>query len=158
RREGAEVQMLIDGTDPNPAQAALANSAVIANAFEQRFDPRKVSVRRLDFRPRVWYNPDLRSAWFMVPGLLGLILMMLIPGMTAAAIVREKERGNLEQLLVTPVRPYEFIIGKILPYIVIGMLITGTIVFAGWAIFGVPVRGSLATLLILAFFFLVSCL
>ena len=122
RREGAQVQMLIDGTDPNPAQAALANSAVIAGAFEQRFNPQKVSVQRLDFRPRLWYNPDLRSSWFMVPGLLGLILMMLIPGMTANAIVREKERGNLEQLLVTPVKPYEFILGKILPYVAIGMM------------------------------------
>jgi len=158
RREGAQVQMLIDGTDPNPAQAALANSAVIAVAFEQRFNPQKVSVQRLDFRPRLWYNPDLRSSWFMVPGLLGLILMMLIPGMTANAIVREKERGNLEQLLVTPVKPYEFILGKILPYVAIGMMVTISIIAAGWVLFSVPVRGSLVTLLVLALFFLLGCL
>lgn len=158
RREGARVQMLIDGTDPNPAQAALANGAVIADVFERSFDPRKVPARRIDFRPRLWYNPDLRSSWFMVPGLLGLILMMLIPGMTASAIVREKERGNLESLLATPIRPYEFIIGKILPYIAIGMLVTISIVFAGWALFGVPVRGNFITLLVLALLFLIGCL
>jgi len=158
RGEGAHAQMLVDGTDPNPAQAALANGAVIANAFEQRFNPQKISLQRLDFRPRLWYNPDLRSSWFMVPGLLGLILMMLIPGMTAAAIVREKERGNLEQLLVTPVKPYEFILGKILPYVAIGMVIAVSIVFAGWALFDVPVRGNVATLFVLVFFFLVGCL
>src|SRR5262249_38817247 len=147
KREGAQVQMLVDGTDPNPAQAALSNGAVIANAFEQKFNAQKVSLDRLDFRPRLWYNPDLRSSWFMVPGLLGIILMMLIPGMTAAAIVRERERGNLEQLLVTPIQPYEFIVGKIIPYIGIGMVITVTIVFAGWLLFDVPVRGSFVTLL-----------
>jgi ABC-2 type transport system permease protein len=158
RREGAKVQMLIDGTDPNPAQAALANSAVIAADFEKRFAHQKVSLQRVDFRPRLWYNPDLRSSWFMVPGLLALILMMLIPGMTANAIVREKERGNLEQLLVTPIRPAEFILGKILPYVVIGMLVTVSIVLAGWALFAVPVRGNFLTLMVLSLLFLTGCL
>lgn len=162
RGEGAQVQMLVDGTDPNPAQAALANSAVIAAAWEKSFlgekKDERVSIQPVDFRPRLWYNPDLRSSWFMVPGLLGLILMMLIPGMTANAIVREKERGNLEQLLVTPIRPHEFIIGKILPYIAIGMLITVSIVTAGWALFAVPVRGNFLTLMTLCLLFLIGCL
>ncbi len=158
RGEGAQVQMLVDGTDPNPAQAALSNSAVIAAAFQAKFNSQKVIMERIDFRPRLWYNPDLRSAWFMVPGLLGLILMMLVPAMTANAIVREKERGNLEQLLVTPIKPHEFILGKILPYIAIGMLITVIIVVAGWALFQVPVRGNVLTLMSLALFFLIGCL
>ncbi len=158
RHEEAKVQMLVDGTDPNPAQAALSNSAVIATAFEQRFNHQKFSVQRLDFRPRLWYNPDLRSSWFMVPGLLGLILMMLIPSITANAIVREKERGNLEQLLVTPIKPYEFIIGKIVPYIGIGMVIVISVIFAGWVLFGVPVRGNIFTLMGLSLVFLIGCL
>jgi ABC-2 type transport system permease protein len=158
RREGAAVQFLVDGTDPNPAQAALSNSAVITAAFQQRFSPHKVSVDRIDFRPRLWYNPDLRSSWFMVPGLLGLILMMIIPGMTANAIVREKERGNLEQLLVTPVKPYEFIIGKIIPYTVIGLFVTISVVFAGWALFDVPIAGNFLTLMTLSLLFLIGCL
>lgn len=158
RQEGARVQFLVDGTDPNPAQAALSNSVVIVNAFQQQFNTRKVSFERIDFRPRLWYNPDLRSAWFMVPGLLGLILMMLIPSMTANAIVREKERGNLEQLLVTPIQPYEFILGKIIPYIGIGMLIVASIVFAGWLLFSVPVRGNLVVLGGLSLLFLIGAL
>jgi ABC-2 type transport system permease protein len=158
RHEGAQLQLLVDGTDPNPAQAALSNSSVIVQAFQSEFDARKVSLARVDFHPRLWYNPDLRSSWFMVPGLLGLILMMMIPGMAAAAIVKEKERGNLEQLLVTPIHPYEFIIGKIIPYMGIGLMIVASIVTAGWALFDVPVRGQLLTLFSLSLLFLFGCL
>jgi ABC-2 type transport system permease protein len=158
RREGAVVQLLVDGTDPNPAQAALSNSAVIVQSFQSQFDVQKIGIARIDFRPRLWYNPDLRSSWFMVPGLLGLILMMLIPGMAAAAIVKEKERGNLEQLLVTPIQPFEFIIGKIIPYIAIGLFIVCSIVFAGWLLFSVPVRGGLFALFSLSLLFLIGCL
>src|SRR6185437_1823030 len=81
-----------------------------------------------------------------------------IPSMTASAIVREKERGNLEQLLVTPIKPYEFIIGKIVPYIGIGLFITISIVGAGWLLFAVPVRGQLVTLFLMALIFLIGCL
>jgi ABC-2 type transport system permease protein len=158
RRENAQVQVLVDGTDPNPAQAALSNSSVIMQAFQERFAIGRATLTRIDFRPRLWYNPDLLSSWFMVPGLLGLILMMIVPGMAAASIVREKENGNLEQLLVTPIKPYEFIIGKIIPYICIGMFVVCTIVTAGWALFAVPVRGDLVTLFGLSLLFLVGCL
>src|SRR5258708_6972885 len=158
RRENALVKMLVDGTDPNPAQAALSNSSVIVQAFQERFHVRKLSLARIDFRPRLWHNPDLRSSWFMGPGLRGLILMMMVAGMAAASIVKEKERGNLEQLLVTPIKPHEFIIGKIIPYICIGLFVVCSIVFAGWALFAVPVRGPLITLFSLSFLFLVGCL
>ncbi len=82
-----------------------------------------VQVSPIDFRPRLWYNPDLKSTYFMLPGLIGLVLQFLVPMITATAIVREKERGNIEQLLVTPIKPYELILGKIIPYIAIGMII-----------------------------------
>ena len=87
-----------------------------------------VQVLPIDFRPRLWYNPDLKSTYFMLPGLIGLVLQFLIPMITATAIVREKERGNIEQLLVTPIKPYELILGKIIPYIVIGIFIAASII------------------------------
>ena len=158
RRESAQLQLLVDGTDPNPAQAALSNSAMIVNAFESKFHGTLIQIGATDFRPRLWYNPDLRSSWFMVPGLLGIILMLLVPAMTANAIVREKEGGNLEQLLVTPIRPYEFIIGKIIPYIVVGLFIVASIVLSAWLLFSVPVRGPLIALFGLSLLFLLGCL
>ncbi len=94
----------------------------------------------------------------MVPGLIGLLLQMIIPMITATAIVREKERGNLEQLLVTPIKPSELMLGKIIPYILIGMLIAFSVIEAAQILFHIPVRGSLFTLLSLTFLFLTVCL
>ncbi|MBI4598205.1 MAG: ABC transporter permease [Candidatus Omnitrophica bacterium] len=155
---GAPLQLLIDGTDSNPANAALnTGQAIIAN-FVQQEGFVTVSGRPIDYRPRMWYNPDLKSAFFMVPGLVGLLLQLLIPMITATAVVREKERGNIEQLLVTPIKPYELIIGKLLPYMAIGMVIATLVVGAAWLLFHVPVRGNPITLLGLTLLFLTVCL
>ncbi|HOW35528.1 MAG TPA: ABC transporter permease [Candidatus Omnitrophota bacterium] len=155
---GPKLQLLIDGTDSNPATVALNTSQAIVTAFMQREGLVPVSVAPIDFRPRLWYNPDLKSSFFMVPGLIGLLLQMLIPMITASAIVREKERGNIEQLIVTPIKPFELILGKIIPYIAIGLLITVTIVVTSGILFHIPVRGNPFTLLVLTFLFIVVCL
>jgi ABC-2 type transport system permease protein len=155
---GPKLQLLIDGTDSNPATVALNTSQAIVTAFMQKEGLVPISAAPIDFRPRLWYNPDLKSSFFMVPGLIGLLLQMLIPMITASAIVREKEGGNIEQLIVTPIKPYELILGKICPYIVIGLMITLTIVFTSGILFHIPVRGNMLTLLTLTLLFIVVCL
>lgn len=156
--KGADLQLLIDGTDSNPANVALSTSQAIVAAFMQKEGLMAVPVAPIDFRPRLWYNPDLKSSFFMVPGLVGLLLQLIIPMITATAIVREKERGNIEQLLVTPIKPYELILGKLVPYICIGMVISISIIGTSHYLFQVPIRGNPWTLLLLTFLFLTVCL
>ena len=117
-----------------------------------------IQVAPIDFRPRLWYNPDLKSSFFMVPGLVGFLLQFLIPMITATAIVREKERGNIEQLLVTPVKPFELMVGKLIPYICIGIVISFIIIATAHFLFEVPIRGNPLTLFVLTFLFLIVCL
>ena len=154
----ARLQLAVDGTDSNPANTALNTSRAIVQSFMQRQKLIPVEVLPVDFRPRMWYNPDLKTSFFMVPGLVGLLLQVLIPMITATAIVREKERGNIEQLLVTPIKPYELMIGKLIPYVGIGLLIAFSIVAAAKILFHIPIRGNPATLFTLTFLFLTVCL
>lgn len=156
--KGAPVQLLIDGTDSTPANVAMNASQAIMMNFMQKEGLVPATVSAVDFRPRLWYNPDLKSTYFMLPGLIALVLQLIVPMITANAIVREKERGNIEQLLVTPIKPYELIVGKILPYVLIGLIIAASIVVAMHWIFGVPIRGSLLTLFWMSLVYLVVCL
>lgn len=158
KKKTAQVQLLIDGTDSTPATVALNSSQAIVNAFMQNEGFIPIQVSPIDFRPRLWYNPDLKSTYFMLPGLIGLVLQFLIPMITATAIVREKERGNIEQLLVTPIKPYELILGKIIPYIVIGIIISCSIIAIMHFLFVVPIQGSIITLFFLTLIFLIVCL
>jgi ABC-2 type transport system permease protein len=112
----------------------------------------------VEVRSRVWYNPDLVSAFFMVPALIGMILQLLTSMLTATAIVRERERGTIEQLIVTPIRSWELIVGKIVPYVLLAFIDTLEILVVGTLWFGVPIRGSLGLLLALSCLFLVSSL
>ena len=154
----AQLQLLIDGTYSTPANTAMNTSQAIVIAFMQKEGLMPQQIAPIDFRPRLWYNPDLKSAFFMVPGLVGLLLQLLIPTITATAVVREKERGNLEQLLVTPIKPYELIVGKLIPYLVIGLVITLMVLTAAWLLFHVPMRGNPLTLFALTLLFLTVCL
>lgn len=159
KHQPLSVQMLIDGTDSSPANVALNSSqAILSNfALSEGFIPMQ-GVNVIDYRPRLWYNPDLKSTYFMLPGLIGLVLQLIIPMLTANAIVREKERGNIEQLLVTPIRSSDLIIGKIIPYIGIGLIIATTIILSITLIFDVPIRGSLWTLYISILIYLIVAL
>ncbi|HJL70527.1 MAG TPA: ABC transporter permease, partial [Anaerolineales bacterium] len=105
-----------------------------------------------------WYNPDLESAYFMVPALIGMILQMQATMLTSIAIVRERERGTIEQLIVTPLRAWELVVGKLIPYIIIAFFNTLEVLVIGTLWFDVPVRGSLSLLLALSGLFLVPSL
>ena len=112
----------------------------------------------IQVRAQVWYNPDLVSAYFMVPALVGMILQLLTSMMTSTAIVRERERGTIEQLIVTPIRSGELILGKIIPYVLLSFFNTLEILVVGTLWFHIPIRGDLGLLLLLSGIFLFGCL
>jgi ABC-2 type transport system permease protein len=108
----------------------------------------------IEIHTNTWYNPDLRTAVYIVPGLIGVILTMTMVMLTAMALARERERGTLEQLIVSPIRNVELVVGKILPYVVIGYVQMSLILLAGRLVFDVPLVGSLQLLYLLAFVFI----
>ncbi|NJO85241.1 MAG: ABC transporter permease [Blastochloris sp.] len=163
---GAQVAFVLDGSDPSVSMSALSSATLIGQAHAtaiQRHSIARVGnaaalTQPVEVRPRVWYNPDMVSAIFMIPGLIGLVLQMQATLLTASAIVRERERGTIEQLIVTPIRPYELILGKILPYALVALLITVEVLVLGTLMFDVPIRGSLLLLFGIACLFLLSSL
>jgi ABC-2 type transport system permease protein len=162
----AEVAFVLDGTDPNVASASLAAATLIGQAHATQLAVERLVHQGIpantrpavEVQTRVWYNPDMVSAFFMVPALIGMILQLLTSLLTATAIVRERERGTIEQLIVTPIRSGELILGKIIPYILIAFFDTLEILVVGTLWFGVPIRGSLSLLLGLSGLFLASSL
>ena len=163
--QGAQVAFVLDGSDPTVAASALSSANLIgqveATNVQQQALARQggtFGLTPVDVRPRVWYNPDMVSAVFMVPALIGLILQMQATLLTASAIVRERERGTIELLIVTPIRSFELIVGKILPYALVALLITVEVLLVGTLLFGVPIRGSIGLLLGISCLFLLSAL
>ena len=163
RGETARVQLVVDGSDPQTVSSATntAASLVSAQAGELLLLKLTKSGRGHPEMPtelvtNTWYNPDLRTEVYIVPGLIGVILTMTMVMLTAMAIARERERGTLEQLIVSPIRNIELIVGKIVPYILMGYLQMTLILFAGNLIFGVPIVGSLLVLYSLSFVFIAA--
>ena len=162
----AQIAFVIDGSDPTVAGTALAAATLIGQANSTRLTLERLGLRGqagafqppIEVRTQVWYNPDLVSAYYMIPALIGLILQFLTVVLTATAIVRERERGTIEQLIVTPIRPWELMVGKLSPYVVIAFIDTLLILAAGVLIFNVPINGDLGLLLLLAALFLVTTL
>lgn len=161
------VVFVLDGSDPSVASNALSSARLIGASLATRVREETLARRGMttvtmpgapQVRERVWYNPDMDSAVFMVPGLIGLVLQFQATLLTASAVVRERERGTIEQLIVTPICPYELMLGKILPYAVIELLVVGEVLLVGTLWFGVPIRGSLILLVAIACLFLVSTL
>ena len=113
-------------------------------------------VMPVEVRTQVWYNPDLKSSHFMIPALIGVIMLFLSVVLTSTAIVRERERGTIEQLIVTPVRSWELLVGKLTPYVLLAFLNTVEILVIGVLLFGVPVAGSVPLLLVCCAMFLVT--
>ena len=155
------VQLVVDGSDPQVVASATntASSLVAARSAQLmvarlRSNGAGAVAEPLRIEPNTWYNPDLRTAVFIVPGLVGVILTMTMVMLTAMAIARERERGTLEQLIVSPVKRVELVVGKILPYIAIGYLQMTLILLAGKLVFDVPLIGSLGLLYLLAFVFI----
>ena len=144
-----EVQLLADGTDSNSSMRGLAYAGtIVRQEARARFTARRGPGMpgRVIVEPRVWYNPDLRSRWFMVPAVMAMVLMIVLMTLSSMAVVREREIGTMEQLIVTPLDPGALLVGKLAPYALVGLLeiaIT-TAVAVGW--FRVPLRGSLVDL------------
>ena len=160
-----EVQAITDGSNANTAATAIGYVQALAADYSQRAFVRslqRAGVRgmktTIDFRPRALFNPELRSANFLVPGLIVLILMMSAVMSTALSIVREKERGTMEQIAVSPVRPLELIAGKAVPYLLIGLVAAATILATSTLLFGVTVNGSWLDLGAVTLIFLLGCL
>ncbi len=153
------VQAIADGTDSNSAGIGLGYAArIIAAAGAELLPPRAPRTGRIDLLPRVFYNPDLKSRWFYVPAVLAMVLMLVTMMLPAMAVVREREIGTLEQIAVTPLRPWQLIVGKLVPFVIIGLfdllLVSAVSRFA----LGVPLRGSLLTLLLLTSLYLLNTL
>lgn len=165
RGEPGPVQVVIDGSDPNVASTASFAAGAVAQARTAEMLAARVArlgagglSGGIDLRPVVLYNPSMRSANFMVPGIIGLILQFQTIILTAFAVVRERERGTLEQLVVTPIKPWELMLGKILPYTVTASLSAAVAVIAGYLLFGVEITGSVMLLVLLSILFLIGSL
>lgn len=162
----AQVAFVLDGSDPTVASTALAAATLIGqrhatqilNQRLERLGQAGGAVLPLEIRTQVWYNPGMVSAHYMIPGMIGMILQFLATLLTATSIVRERERGTIEQLIVTPLRPWELMIGKLTPYVIIAFFDTLEVLTAGVLLFDVPINGSLGLLLALAALFLVTTL
>jgi ABC-2 type transport system permease protein len=163
RGRPARAQLVVDGSDPQTVASATNTAAALLAARSSgillerlaRCGAAMVS-EPIELEPDTWYNPELRTAVYVVPGLVGVILTMTMVMLTSMAIARERERGTLEQLVVSPVRSVELILGKILPFVVIGYVQMTLIFLAGRVVFDVPVRGALPLLYLIAFLFIAA--
>ena len=168
-----EVQIIADGSDSSPATVALGYGSGIVSAANREALAERVreyaakaaeegrtiaALGRVDLVPRVWYNPDLKSRWFYVPAVLAMILIIMTTLLSAMGVVREKEIGTMEQIIVTPIRSWQLIVGKLFPFAAIGFiqifLVTAVTVFG----FGVPLRGSFLLLVGLSMLFILNTL
>lgn len=175
RGETTSVQILIDGTNSNTAAIVSSYAATVVNSYantafvkqsqkrlvartQAEGGPVQLSLPQLHLESRVWFNPDLKSRIYFVPGVVVNIVTLVTLMLTAMAIVREKEIGTMEQLMVTPIQPLELIIGKTVPFAVVGLLDTALVTTAALLIFRVPFLGSVWLLLVCAILFLLTTL
>ena len=164
----ASVLVLIDGSDPTVASYVLSAAQLAGQAHGVSVRTQQLalsgaarsagSAGPVDVRTRVLYNPDLNGSYNIVPGLIAIILFQTATSLTALAIVRERERGTIEQLIVTPIRNWELILAKIIPYILVSFADTVLILLVGTLLFGVPIRGSLILLFVLTGLYLLPTL
>ena len=160
------VQLIVDGSDSNTARyvvnyaaqiAATANNAYVLDQAMRRAG-RTIPVGSVDLQPRAWFNADLESRNFYVPGIIAQLVMLVGLMLTSMAIVREKEAGTIEQIMVTPIRPVEFILGKCAPFAVIGFINTAMVTAVALYWFDIPFRGSFPLLVLGVALFLISTL
>jgi len=158
RGQTTTLQLVVDGTDPQIVASALNTvSSLVATRSATAMVTRLGGAGPpLSLEPTLWYNPEQRTAVFIVPGIIGVILTMTMVMLTAMAIVRERERGTLEALIVSPVRSVELMVGKILPYVAIGYVQVTLILGVGRVVFNVPFVGSVPLLYLLTFLFIAA--
>ncbi len=152
----APAQVIVDGTNSNTALIALSYvGQIVADYAEEsgqdlsrRMHPAQPPPPTVTIEPRPWYNVDYNSRWFFVPGVIATLTLIMIVNLTSFAVVREREVGTLEQIMVTPIRPFEFILGKTIPYFLVGLALTIVIAAVGTLWFQVPFRGNPLVLLL----------
>ena len=160
----AHVAFILDGSDPTSASTAFSAAQLISQAHATGILTERIARTGMNLRIQtpvqvhtsVWYNPDMISAYFTIPGVIGMILYAIAAILTATSVVRERERGTIEQLIVTPIRPWELIVGKLMPYVILGFLNTIEVLAVGHWWFGVPIRGDLGLILLMSGIFLVT--
>lgn len=152
-----QVQLIVDGANSNTATVAInyVKSFLMTYSLEINM---QILNPPLELQPRVWFNPDMKSAHFIVPGLVAVIMMLICTLLTSITITRERESGTMEQILVSPIRPYEIIFGKIAPYVVLALIDAIIVVVCARLIFSVPFRGNPLLLLLFCVFYVYAAL
>ena len=159
RGETARAQFIVDAADPTSSQAAMSGAQLAAASRTQEILSERGRLRLpLEMTVRPWYNPAGRSAVFIVPGIVGVLLTVTMTIITSGAIVRERERGTLEQLIVTPIGKTSLMMGKLVPFVLVGYLQMTVVLLLAWAIFDVPLVGSIPLLYALASTFIAASL
>jgi ABC-2 type transport system permease protein len=160
-----DIQLLVDGVDGNSAGVSLGYVTDIVQKYQERLIEHSPElsihikeIHRIEMEPRFWFNPNLESKLYIVPGIIALILLIITLFLTSMGIVREKEIGTLEQLMVTPIRSYQLVIGKIIPFSILGIMEIMISMGFVYLIFGIGVKGSLLLLLIESSIFIISTL
>jgi ABC-2 type transport system permease protein len=149
---GANVQILLDGSDANTAGQAVSYAARMTMEYSSKIlisgmqRVGRAPYIPIEFVPRIWFNPDLVTSKFLIPGLIGLIIVLTAVVSTAMAVVREKERGTMEQIMVSPLKPVHVILGKTVPYFIISLGAATSILILGYFLFDVTIRGSILVL------------
>ena len=159
RGRTATAQVIVDAADPMSSASAISGASLAASVRAN--DILRQRLRRvppLDVRVRPWYNPALKTSSYIVPGIVGVLLSLTMLLITSMAVVRERERGTLEQLVVTPIGKTSIMLGKILPFLLVGYIQMTVIFILGKLLFDIPIRGSLALLYLLTFAFIVAML
>lgn len=159
RGRTASAQVIVDAADPLSSSAALSGAALAAQARSLALSGRRAAPPPpLEVRVRPWYNPALRSEVYIVPGLIGVLLTLTMILITSLSITRERERGTLEQLVVTPIDKTSMMLGKMIPFVLVGYVQMTVVLLLGRFLFGVPVRGSLLVLYGITFAFMMASL
>lgn len=153
-----QVQLIADASDPNVANTLTNYASVIINDFQNRITGDKKLPYTIDTEIRMLYNPQLKGAYNFVPGVMAMVLMLVCTLMTAITIVREKERGTMEVMLVSPVKPLKIILAKAVPYLMLSMVNISTILLLSVYVLGVPINGSLPLLLLESTLFTITTL
>jgi ABC-2 type transport system permease protein len=151
--KNATIEVIIDGSNSNTASIAQGYIFAISESFPRRISGASITPL-IDSRSRVWYNTELRSRNFIIPGLIAIIMAVIVSLLTSLTVAREWDRGTMEQLMSTPLKPVELVIGKLIPYFVIGFIDTVLSILMSTILFGVPLRGSVSLLLALSSIFL----
>jgi ABC-2 type transport system permease protein len=155
------IQVLLDGSDNNTASVASGYVEQVLGNYSRRFSPdpaRAGESKAIELKSRIWFNPDLNSTIFITPGIVGMLIMIIGVALPAMAVVKERELGNLEVLMTSPLRPSELILGKMLPYGIISLVVIALTILTGVAVFHVPFRGSAVQLLGQSLVFLLATL